>query len=494
MGREAKHRSGGASSSWVVANARRYKVRKEFGRGYREWGGGLMEKLMRFLATKADLGSTNGFPVKFMPPQTFDFQRSLIEWSSHKGRAALFCDCGLGKTIMQLTFAENAIRHANKHALILTPLAVAPQTVHEGEKFGIECFRSRAGDLPSSASIVVTNYQQLHRFDQSDFCAVVCDESSILKNFNGSTKAAITEFMRTIPYRLLCTATAAPNDYDELGTSSEALGYLGYQDMLTRFFTKKRHGGFQAWGREDYQLRSYAEHDFWRWVVSWARAVRKPSDIGYSDDNFHLPKLITREHSIVASIARAGQLFDTPAYGTEEQREERRRTVKDRCEKAAELACEHDSSVMWCDLNDEGKALKSMVRGAEEVAGSDPDERKEEILSAFASGQLKYLVTKPKIAGFGLNWQHCAHQTFFPSHSFEQFYQGVRRCWRKGQKRDVTVDIITTEGSSGVLANMNRKAVQAEAMFANMVELMNNELNIDRSTVFSKRQEIPTWL
>jgi hypothetical protein len=447
-----------------------------------------------FLRSKADYGSNDGFPIKAMPSMAFDFQRALAEWACTKGRAALFCDCGLGKTIMQLIFADNAIRHNNKHALILTPLAVAPQTIKEGEKFGIECFRSRAGELPPTTSIVVTNYQQLHRFNPSDFCAAICDESSILKNFAGATKAAITEFMRTIPYRLLCTATAAPNDYDELGTSSEALGYLGYQDMITKFFTKQRHGGFRAWGREDYRLRSYAERDFWRWVVSYSRAVRKPSDVGFPDKGYELPKLITREHLVIAAVTRSGQLFDTPAYTPEEHKEERRRTIKDRCEKAAELACEHDSSVMWCDLNDEGKMLSSLVRGAEEVCGADSDERKEEILSAFASGQVKYLVTKPRIAGFGLNWQHCAHETFFPSHSFEQFYQGVRRCWRFGQRRDVTVDIITTEGSAGVLANMNRKAAQAEEMFANMVELMNNELRIERSVVFTKKQEIPAWL
>jgi len=447
-----------------------------------------------FLRSKQDFGSNSGFPVKAMPSMAFPFQQALVEWACNKGRSALFCDCGMGKTLMQLAFADNAILHANKHALVLTPLAVAPQTIREAEKFGMGSFRSRAGELPSSASVVVTNYQQLHRFNPSDFCAVICDESSILKNFDGSTKAAVTEFMRTIPYRLLCTATAAPNDFDELGTSSEALGYLGYQDMLTRFFTKKRHGGFQAWGREDYRLREYATRDFWRWVVSFSRAVRKPSDIGFSDDGYELPKLITREHCIVASMIRPGQLFDTPAYTPEEQREERKRTVKDRCEKVAELVCNHDTSVMWCNLNNEGNLLKKLVRGAEEVSGNDSDERKEEILSAFASGQLKHLVTKPRIAGFGLNWQHCAHETFFPDHSFEQFYQGVRRCWRFGQKRDVTVDIVTTEGSAGVLANLNRKAAQAEEMFANMVELMNNELRIDRSEIFPKIQEVPAWL
>lgn len=223
----------------------------------------------KFLDDKLDFGSTEGFPVKYMPKAAFGFQQSLIEWKCAKGRAAGFIDCGLGKTIMQLTFAENALRHTNKPSLVLTPLAVAQQTIAEGEKFGIDCFRSKDGVLPSSKKVVVTNYQQLHRFNRNDFGAVICDESSILKNFDGVTKAAVTEFMRTVPYRLLSTATAAPNDYMELGTSSEALGYLGFHDMLTRFFKRENGKGGIAWGRDTYRLRSYAERDFWRWVVSF---------------------------------------------------------------------------------------------------------------------------------------------------------------------------------------------------------------------------------
>lgn len=448
----------------------------------------------RFLQTKADYGSSNGFPVRFMPQMAFGFQQSLIEWSCNKGRAAEFCDCGLGKTLMQLSFAENAIRHTNKPALILTPLAVSAQTVSEGEKFGIECFRSRSGEMPTAAKVVVTNYQQLSKFDQSRFCAVICDESSILKNFDGVTKAAVTEFMRTVPYRLLCTATAAPNDYMEIGTSSEALGYLGYQDMLTRFFKRENGKGGIAWGHDTYRLRSYAERDFWRWVVSFSRAVRKPSDLGFTDDGFELPELITREHCIIARTTRSGQLFDTPAQTLPEQKEERRRTLQERCEKVAELVSGHDCSVSWCHLNSEGDLLKRLIPDSEQLSGSDSDEKKEEILLAFASSQIKRLVTKPQIAGFGLNWQHCAHETFFPSHSFEQYYQGVRRCWRFGQKRAVTVDIVTSEGEAGVLQNLNRKALQAEEMFIKMVDLINNELHIDRSTTFTKTQEIPTWL
>jgi hypothetical protein len=216
--------------------------------------------------------------------------------------------------------------------------------------------------------------------------------------------------------------------------------------------------------------------------------------LGFTDDGFGLPDLITREHCITARTTRAGQLFDTPAQTLPEQKEERRRTLQERCEKVAELVSAHDCSVSWCHLNAEGDLLKRLIPDSEQLSGSDSDEKKEEILSAFASGHIKRLVTKPQIAGFGLNWQHCAHETFFPSHSFEQYYQGVRRCWRFGQKRTVTIDIVTSEGEAGVLENLNRKARQAEEMFIKMVDLMNNELHIDRSNTFTKSQEIPTWL
>ena len=449
---------------------------------------------VKFLDTKSDLGAFDGFPVLSMPKMAFGFQSSLIEWSCRKGRAALFADCGLGKTLMQLTFADNATRKTGKHSLVLTPLAVAAQTIEESNKFGIESVRSKQGELPLTASVVVTNYQRLDKFNPDDFGAVICDESSILKNFDGATKAAVTEFMRTVPYRLLCTATAAPNDYMELGTSAEALGYMGYCDMLAKFFKRENGTGGVAWGRDTFRLRSYAERDFWRWVVSFSRAVRRPSDVGFSDDGFDLPLLTMNEHVIRASNPREGQLFDTPARTLPEQKEERRRTIKERCEKVAELVSKHDSSVMWCHLNPEGDLLKKLVKGSEQISGADHDDKKEELLTAFANGQLSRLITKPQIAGFGLNWQRCAHQATFPSHSFEQFYQGVRRCWRFGQKRNVVIDMVSSEGEAGVLSNLNRKAQQAEKMFANMVELMNNELHIDRSTTFEKKQEVPQWL
>lgn len=448
-----------------------------------------------FLDRKTHLGGQSGFKPLFMPDFLFPFQRELTTWAIEKGRAAIFADCGLGKTPMQLVWAQNVVEKTCKPVLILTPLSVGAQTIREAHKFGIEAAQSRNGSIP--APITVANYQQLHKFDWQKFGGLVCDESSILKNFDGQIKQQITDFMRKLPYRLLCTATAAPNDYIELGTSSEALGGLGFMDMVNRFFKKSEKTETRSEELRSglYRFRGHAEHDFWRWVCSWARAVRKPSDIGFPNTGYHLPKLVTVEHIIKARTDNPEFLFDMPAVGLQEQRSERRRTIQERCEMAASLiANTGKSAVAWCHLNEEGHLLEKMIPGAVEVEGSDSDEFKEETFEAFASGQIRVLVSKPVIAGFGLNWQHCAHQTFFPSHSFEQWYQAIRRCWRFGQKNSVRVDVISSEGEAGVLANMNRKADQAEAMFARLVELISNELRIEKSNLHTKTQKLPAWL
>lgn len=448
-----------------------------------------------FLDRKTHLGMNEGFEPLWMPDFLFPFQHALTTWAIEKGRAAIFADCGLGKTPMQLTWAQNVVQKTNKPVLILTPLSVGSQTAREADKFGIEAKQSRDGKV--AAPITITNYQQLHKFDWQQFGGVVCDESSILKSFDGSIRQQITYFMRKLPYRLLCTATAAPNDYIELGTSSEALGSLGFMDMLNRFFKKAE----QTMSRADefrsglYRFRGHAQNDFWRWVCSWARAVRKPSDIGFPDDDYVLPTLRSVEHMITARTANPDFLFDMPAVGLQEQRQERRRTINERCEMAASLVANTGKpAVAWCHLNEEGHMLEKLIPGAVEVEGSDSDEFKEETFEAFAAGQIRVIVSKPVIAGFGLNWQHCAHQTFFPSHSFEQWYQAIRRCWRFGQTQPVHVDVITSEGEAGVLANMNRKAAQSEQMFAKLVELINHELRIEKTNTHTTTQEIPTWL
>lgn len=448
-----------------------------------------------FLDAKTQVGGEHGFAPVWLPGFLFDFQAHLAEWALRKGRAAVFADCGLGKTAIYLVWAENVVRHTSRPVLVLTPLAVGPQVVREGEKFGVACHHSRDGRFPAGARVVVTNYQKLHLFDPAAFAGCVCDESSCLKDEAGKTTAAVTDFMRKLPYRLLCTATAAPNDYPELGTSSEVLGELGFQDMVTKFFRKETGKDHLGWGRTTYVMRPHAERDFWRWVCSWARAVRRPSDLGYDDARFVLPELVTREHVVEPREVVAGKLFDTAAVTIQEQQEERRRTLPERCERAAEMvAGTGEPAVCWCHLNEEGDRLTRLIPGAVQVSGSDRDEAKEEAFAAFAAGQVRVLVSKPQVAGFGLNWQHCAHQTLFPSHSFEQWYQAVRRSWRFGQTRPVTVDVVTTAGAAGVLANLKRKQAQADAMFARLVELMNDSLRVGRSRYGNRETEVPAWL
>lgn len=442
-----------------------------------------------FIERKTHFTEYHGFDPVFMPDSLFDFQKSLVEWSVRKGRAAIFADCGLGKTPMQLTWAENVARKTDGRVLVLTPLAVSFQTVTEGAKFGIEVSHRRDG-LKNGDRIVVTNYERLHHFNPDDFAGVVCDESSILKNFDGATRQAVTDFMRKRPYRLLCTATAAPNDYVELGTSAEALGVMERRHMLAQFFTHD--GGDTA----TWRLKGHArEHLFWRWVCSWARACRCPSDLGFSDGSFRLPPLVVRDHIVTPNKARDGFLFDVAAVGLDEQRDDLRRTIEERCGMVADVVNSHNlPAVCWTNLNAEADTIAKLVRGSVNVQGSDSDEEKEEAFSGFAAGKVRVIVSKPSIAGFGLNWQHCAHMTFFPSHSYEQYYQCVRRCWRFGQRNQVTVDLVTTQGQDNVMRNMERKADAAAKMFDQLVSLMRSELKIEKTTGYTKKEEIPQWL
>lgn len=449
-----------------------------------------------FLSVKTQAGADSGFPPVWMPDFLFDFQAEIVDWSVRKGRAAILADCGLGKTPMELVWAENVVRHTGGRVLLLTALAVSPQIVEEAEKFGVRVTRS--GDGTAHPGITVTNYERLHFFNPADFAGVVCDESSILKSFDGRRRAEITVFMRKVPYRLLATATAAPNDYIELGTSSEALGYLGHMDMLNRFFKNDLNNSAQGRMRGEvikWRFKGHAEVPFWRWVCSWARAVRKPSDLGYDDRAFILPPLIEREHLVDVNAKLDGMLFALPAVGLKEQREERRKTIADRCSKVAELVNgTGQPALVWCHLNEEGDLLERLIPDAVQVSGKDSDDEKESRMMAFAHGQARVLITKPKIGAWGMNFQHCNHVTFFPSHSFEQYYQGVRRCWRFGQKREVNVDIVTTEGERGILRNLQRKAEQADRMFGNLVAEMNAAIAIGRAAEYTKPQEIPAWL
>lgn len=458
-----------------------------------------------FLASKSQEGTMQGFAPKWMPSFLFDFQVAVTDWAIRKGKSAVFLDCGMGKTAIELVWAENVIRKTNGRVLILTPLAVAQQTIREAEKFGIQADRSTDG--AAHAGISVTNYERLHLFRTEDFKAVVCDESSAIKAFDGKRRAMVTEFLRTIPYRLLATATAAPNDYIELGTSSEALGIMGQMDMLGRFFkndqktidTRGHWRGFSAprqLVQPHWRFKGHAETPFFKWVCSWARAGRKPSDLGaFSDGPFVLPDLIEREHVIKARTLRAGDLFELPASNRREELEECRRTIQERCETAASFVANTGKPfVIWCQLNPEGDLLEKLIPDAVQISGADSDERKEEAYRAFQSGQSRGLITKQKIGGWGLNWQHCAHVVEFATHSFEAHYQGVRRCWRFGQKQPVVNDIISTEGQRGIKENLARKTRSADRMFAMLVEHMHDAAKVSCGYRFEKQAEVPAWL
>lgn len=449
-----------------------------------------------FLDRKAHHRGLSPFDGADLPGHLYDFQRDLVTWALAKGRAAMFADCGLGKTPMQLAWAANVARKMGKPVLIATPLAVSYQAIREAEKFGVDAARSVDGTLPGTP-LVVTNYERIAAFRPDDFAGIVCDESSILKNFDGVRRAEVTEFMRVLPWRLLGTATAAPNDYVELGTSSEALGELGRMDMLSRFFrnqnntadTHRYAGKSMQW-----RFKGHAEIPFWRWVCSWARALRRPSDLGFDDSRFILPELVEVEHEIEARTRRDGFLFELPAHGFHEEREERRRTIRERCEKVAELADHSEQVIIWCHLNDEGDMLERSIEGAVQVSGSDSDEDKESKLLDFAEGRVRSLITKPKIGAWGLNLQRCAHVIFFPSHSYEQYYQAVRRCWRFGQTRPVRVDLVTTPGSAGAMESLRRKSAQADRMFSALVEHMNEAQALIQAPIKPKATEVPAWL
>lgn len=466
------------------------------------------------------------FSLKTFNP--FHLARKAVRWNPNPRDNGRWIDkiedCGMRKTIcisatspdesyvtehcivthnspQELVWAENVVRKTNKPVLMLAPLAVSQQMVREADKFGIDCRRSMDGTV--HPNITVTNYERLHYFDPERFAGVVCDESSVLKSFTGQRKKDITRFMSKLPYRLLGTATAAPNDFIELGTSSEALGQMGYMDVLSTFFINDEnslHPNSREYGKAKYvhgcwRLKGHSEQDFWRWVCSWARAVRHPSDAGGDDERFTLPPLNVIETAIENEQPLPGELFVTKARTLQEQRAELRATLKQRCEKVAELVSAHDTSVIWCDLNDEGDMLERIIPDAVQVAGKNSDDEKEGRLDAFSRGEIPRLITKAKIGGFGLNWQHCAHMTFFPSHSFERYYQSVRRCWRFGQTRPVTVDVITTQGEAGVLANLQRKSAQADGMFARMVAEMNNEIKLSRSNgVATAPHTLPQWI
>ena len=441
-----------------------------------------------FIKSKITTRDASGFECDFSDSPLYDFQREIINFSLVSGKSSIFADCGLGKTPMQLVWADKVCRQTSGRVLIVAPLAVSDQTVRESIKFGITAEKSKTGDL--GKWITVTNYERLHYFKPDDFVGIVLDESSILKNYAGKIREAITIFMQDIPYRLLCTATPAPNDYMEFGTSAEALSIMRRVEMLAQYFAHNS-GDTQKW-----TLRGHAENPFWKWMSTWSRAIRKPSDLGYDDKGFILPEFKVM-HKTIKSKAPAGSLFPVVAATLNEQRAVRRESLTDRCEMAASIANATDNPVIaWCDLNDESALLTKLICGAVEIKGGDSDEHKEKSMLGFSNGDIRCVVTKPSIAGFGMNWQHCADMTFFPTHSHEQFYQATRRCWRYGQSNSVTCSLIYTESEMSVVENLMRKERNANAMYDKIIANMKSYQthNAKREYTVSEKMEVPKWL
>jgi hypothetical protein len=447
----------------------------------------------QFVESKTHLSGQFGFKPTYHNEHCYPFQDHLIEWALQQGRSATFADCGLGKTLMQLVWAENVHRHTNMPVLILAPLSVSSQTVDEAEKFGIESHRSSDGTWRNGVGIITTNYERLHYFDPDDFGGVVCDESSILKNFDGKIRANITRFMRKVKYRSMYTATPSPNDYTELGTSAEALGDMAYMDMLQTFFKSNDDTLHPAHIGQQWRFKGHAEPHFWRWVASWARAARKPSDLGFDDAGWVLPELKEIHHEI-ESRPLDGQIFAMPVRGLPQEREERKNTITERCELAAELLSQHDSGVAWCHFNAEADLMAELLPGGVNLSGSDSDDAKEEKFRAFKAGEIRYLSTKPKIAALGANWQNCSACTYFDDYSYEQYYQAVRRFWRFGQKRPVTVHQIGTTSLSNVANSRKRKAEAADAMFSAMMRHMIEAQSHRKIWTDTKPVSVPAWI
>lgn len=428
-----------------------------------------------FIKSKEHSSGNFGFDALFIPEMAFDFQQHIIEKAVKKGRIGVFADTGLGKTLIQLSIAYNIVLKTNKRVLILTPLAVAFQFLDEAVKLGIDDIEySKDGKF--TKKIVICNYERLHYFDSKDFECVILDESSILKNFNGQIKTAVTAFMRKVPFRFLSTATPSPNDFIELGTSSEALGYMGYMDMLSTFFksTQNDRDSNNINIGNKFRLLPHAEKAFFQWVNTWSMMIKNPSDLGYSNDRYILPNLITNSNIITHSNHyEMGSLIPIMAATMTEVRQEQKITEQQRCEKAIELAM-GKTSVYWCNTNNESAILKGLDKEAVEIIGSQTIEQKEETLKAFANGDIKRIITKAKMTGMGLNWQHCNHSVFFPTWSYEQYYQAIRRFWRFGQNSNVTIDLVISEGQGRVIEALQQKTEKAQELYQNLVNQVNN--------------------
>lgn len=435
-----------------------------------------------------------------MPDSLFDHQKALVQWALRRGRAAIFADTGLGKSRMQLVWASEVLRHTGKPVLILAPLAVAAQTVGEGLEIGIDVHHVRDQSQVGEPAIYITNYDRLHLFDACAFGALVLDESSCIKHHNTRTFSTLVESFRATPFKLCATATPAPNDWTELGTHAEFLGICTRAEMLAEYFV---HDGAET---QVWRLKGHARDQFWRWVSTWGAMVRKPSDLGFSDARYTLPPLSVHQHTIdiEGAASRIGQLFAVDAQTLSERRAARKETTSERVKACADLVNASDERwLVWCDLNAESEMLTKAIRGAVEVKGADTPEHKERALTDFAAGDIRVLVSKPSIAGWGMNFQKCARIAFVGvTDSWESYYQAVRRCWRFGQTRQVDVHIFASNLEGAVVANLRRKETDALAMAESLSAetrdaVMREVVGMKRETNLynaSKRVYVPAWL
>ena len=464
------------------------------------WGGAVPVNYDEFLHSKQRIPPACGFdrPKEKMNPMMFEWQKDITRWALRKGRAALFEDCGNGKTIQQLEFCRAVSEYIGKPSLIVAPLTVGEQTKREADKFGYTATLCRT-QKDVQQGINITNYEMLEHFDPDSFGGVVLDESSILKNCMGKVRTQIIEMFRNVPYRLSCTATPSPNDYMELGNQVEFLGIMSRTEMLATYFT---HDGSDT---SKWRLKGHAEERFWEWVATCAVVLTCPGDLGYPNDGYILPDLVMHEHLVDVSTSMDDGLFGWVAQTLTERRDARRMSLRERCAKAAEIVSfdPDEQWVIWCDLNDESELLTSLISGAIEVRGSDKPDDKAKSLRGFSDGSVRYLVTKPSIAGFGMNWQNCHNMIFVGlSDSYEAMYQAIRRCYRFGQKFPVNVHIVTSAAEGAVKANIEHKEAQAEFMKKNMVQHTKEILEQDiRGTVrivipYNPQVDmlIPEWL
>jgi len=456
-----------------------------------------------FIASKQTHIEPSGFTAPELAPFLFPFQRRNVEWALSMGRAALFLDTGLGKTVQQLEWARRVADHTGRPTIVLAPLAVAHQTVREAATFGIDGvqYAQTEAGITADATVVVTNYERLDRFTAERFGGVVLDESGILKNYTGARKRAILEAFHDTHYKLACTATPAPNDHLELGNHAEFLGVMDSHQMIARWFINDT----SQFGT--YRLKGHAVQDFWDWVTSWAVLARLPSDLGdYDDTGYVLPELSMVSHTVdvdmVALDADTGTLFRHVEMNATQVHKEKRRTVEDRADKLASVLAADTSEpwIVWCDTNYEADALTARIAGTDvvELRGSDSDAKKEAALRGFTDGTIRVLITKPKIAGFGLNWQHCARVAFIgATYSFESWYQAVRRVWRFGQTRPVEVHMVRSSTASAVQAVMDRKRGEFESMQSEMVKAARRSVQAkasDRRHYNKRTMEVPTWM